>query len=196
MLASIARFCVQHRRWVLAAWMLVFVAGIAVGLMVFGRLHDSNGGAGTESVQGFNMIQKASSMGPTAVVLVKGPPVASPGTRAAVLALTARLEKVPLVTGAVNAYAGPAARALVSPDGHASVIVVEVTKHSSMKAQMNVVTALRAAARGAVPGATVQVGGDLGVSQESMVASYSDLYRGEAVALPVLLFALLFIFRG
>src|SRR5215471_11270853 len=149
MLATIARFCVRRRRWVLAAWMGLFIAGVTIGMMVFGRLHDSNGGAGTESVQGSHLMQQASSMGPTAVVLVKGPPVAAPGTRAAVLALTARLEKVPLVTGAVNAYAGPAARALVSPDGHASVIVVEVTKHSSMKAQMNVVTALRAAARGA-----------------------------------------------
>jgi len=83
--------------------------------MVFGRLHDSNGGAGTESVQFYDITEQASSMGPTAVVLVKGPPVAAPGTRAAVLALTARLEKVPDVTGAINAYTGPAGRALRSP---------------------------------------------------------------------------------
>ena len=74
MLAGIARFCVRRRRWVLAAWMLLFVAGIAIGTVVFGRLHDSNGGAGTESVQGYIIKQQASSMGPTAVVLVKGPP--------------------------------------------------------------------------------------------------------------------------
>jgi RND superfamily putative drug exporter len=196
MLATVARFCVRRRRWVLAAWMLLFVAGITIGMMVFGRLHDSNGGAGTESVQGYTIMQQASSMGPTAVVLVKGPPTAAPGTRAAVLALTARLEKVPDVTGAVNAYAGPAGRALRSADGHASVIVVSVRKNASMMAQHNVVTALRSAARGAVPGATVQVGGDLGVSRDGMVASQSDLYRGEAVALPVLLIALFFIFRG
>jgi RND superfamily putative drug exporter len=176
--------------------MLLFIAGITIGSMVFGRLHDSNGGAGTESVQGYTIMQHASSMGPTAVVLVKGPPAAAPETRAAVLALTARLEKVPLVTGAVNAYAGPAGRALRSPDGHASVIVVSVRKNAPMMAQHNVVTALRAAARGAVPGATVQVGGDLGVSRDGMVASQSDLYRGEAVALPMLLLALFFIFRG
>ncbi len=53
MLATIARFCVRRRRWVLAAWMLLFIAGITIGSMVFGRLHDSNGGAGTESVQGY-----------------------------------------------------------------------------------------------------------------------------------------------
>jgi len=196
MLASIARFCVRRRRWVLAAWMLLFIAGITIGMMVFGRLHDSNGGAGTESVQGSTIMQQASSMGPTAVVLVKGPPAAAPGTRAAVLALTARLEKVPLVTGAVNVYTRSATRALRSPDGHASVIVVSVRKDSSMMSRMMTVTALRAAARGAVPGATVQVGGDLGVNRDGMVASQSDLYRGEAIALPVLLIALFFIFRG
>jgi RND superfamily putative drug exporter len=174
----------------------LFIAGVTIGMMVFGRLHDSNGGAGTESAQGSNLMQQASSMGPTAVVLVKGPPVAAPGTRAAVLALTARLEKVPDVTGTVNAYTGPAGRALRSLDGRASVIVVSVRKNTPMMAQHNVVAALRAAARGAVPGATVQVGGDLGVSRDGMVALQNDLYRGEAVALPVLLIALFFIFRG
>src|SRR5690348_14340316 len=187
MLATIARFCVRRRRWVLAAWMGLFVAGIMIGMMVFGRLHDSNGGTGTESVQGSNLMQQASSTGPTAVVLVKGPPVAAPGTRAAVLALTARLEKVPLVTGAVNAYTSPADRALRSPDGNASVIVVSVRKNTPEKAQMNVVTALRAAARGAVTGATVQVGGDMTVTGDNNAASQNDLIRGEAVALPVLL---------
>src|SRR5689334_19169195 len=196
MLATIARFCVRRRRWVLAAWMLLFVAGITIGSMVFGRLHDSNGGAGTESVQGSNLMQQASSMGPTAVVLVKGPPVAAPGTRAAVIALTARLEKVPDVTGAINAYTNPADRALLSPGGHASVIVISVPKNTPEKAQENVVTALRAAARGAVPGATVQVGGDMAVTGDGNAAAMNDLYRGEAVALPVLLIALFFIFRG
>ena len=179
MLATIARFCVRRRRWVLAAWMGLFIAGVTIGMMVFGRLHDSNGGAGTESVQGSTIMQQASSMGPTAVVLVKGPPVAAPGIRAAVEALTARLEKVPDVTGAVNAYTGPASRALRSPDGRASVIVVSVRKNTSHMSQMMVVTALRAAARGAVPGATVQVGGDLAVSRDGMLALQDDLYRGE-----------------
>ena len=196
MLATIARFCVRRRRWVLAAWMLLFVAGITIGMMVFGRLTDTNGGSGTESMQGYNIMQKAASMGPTAVVLVKGPPVAAPATRAAVQALTARLETVPLVTGAVNAYTSPGVRALRSPGGHASVIVVSVRKNASHMSQMMVVPALRLAAHGAVPGARVQVGGDLGVMQDGMSAAQSDLFRGEALALPVLLIALFFIFRG
>ena len=196
MLATIARFCVRRRRWVLAAWMLLFVAGITIGSMVFGRLHDSSGRARTESMQGYSITQHASSAGPTAVLLVKGPPAEAPGTRAGVIALTARLDRLPNVTGAVNAYTSPADQTLRSPDGHASVIVVSVRKNTPEKTQMNLVTALRAAARGAVPGATVQVGGDMAVIGDGNAAGQNDLYHGEAIALPVLLIALFFIFRG
>jgi RND superfamily putative drug exporter len=195
MFASTARFCVRHRRWVLAAWMLLFVAGITIGSMVFGRLHDSNGGAGTESVQGSAIVQQASSIGPAAVVLVKGPPVAAASTRASVQALTARLERLPQVTGAVNAYTShdPMLRAA---DGHTSVIVVWVRKDAPMMARTMAIDAMRSAAHNAVPGATVQVGGDLGVMRDGMLAAKSDLLRGETLALPVLLIALFFIFRG
>ena len=93
MFATIARFCVTRRRWVLAAWVLLLV-----------------------------------------VVLVKGPPVNAPGTRAAVLALTAKLERVPNVTGAVNAYTSPDPR-LRARDGHASLIVVSLAKSAGMMSQ-------------------------------------------------------------
>jgi hypothetical protein len=43
-------------------------------------------------------------VGPSAVVLVNGPPVAAASTRASVQALTGTLERVPQVAGAVSAY--------------------------------------------------------------------------------------------
>ena len=78
MLATIARLCVRYRWWVLAAWVLLFAAGIGAGSMVFSQLKTTNGGAGTESVQGYNLLHEASSTGPSAMVLVAGPPVAAP----------------------------------------------------------------------------------------------------------------------
>jgi putative drug exporter of the RND superfamily len=195
MYATVARFCVRNRRWVLLAWVLLFVVGIVVGSQVFSRLKDSNGSSSTESVQGYNILNKAASMGPTALVLVKGPPVAAPGTRAAVMALTSKLERVPQVTGAVNAYTSPSP-ALRSSDGHASVIVVSVRKDASMMNQTMAVDTMRADVRGAVPGARVLVGGDLGVMKDGMTAAESDLFRGELIALPILLVALFFIFGG
>jgi RND superfamily putative drug exporter len=195
MLATIARFCVLNRRWVLLAWVLLFVVGIVVGSQVFNRLKDTNGGSGAESVQGSSILDKASSMGPSAVVLVKGPAVAAASTRTAVQTLTARLERLPQVTGAVNAYTSPDPR-LRASDGHASLIVVSVRKNASMMAQHMAVDAMRSAARGTVPGAQVQVGGDLAASRDGMAASQNDLFRGELIALPILLIALFFIFGG
>jgi putative drug exporter of the RND superfamily len=195
MLATIARFCVRNRRWVLLAWVLLFVVGIVVGSQVFNRLKDTNGGSGAESVQGSSILDRASSMGPSAVVLVNGPAVAAASTRTAVQALTARLERLPQVTGAVNAYTSPDPR-LRGSDGHASLIVVSVRKNASMMAQHMAVDAMRSAADGTVPGAQVQVGGALAVSRDGMAASQNDLFRGELIALPILLIALFFIFGG
>lgn len=62
MLAAIARFCVRRHWWVLAVWMLLFVAGIAISMTVFDLLHDSKGGAGTESVQGYPIMLQASNL--------------------------------------------------------------------------------------------------------------------------------------
>src|SRR6266542_3198432 len=188
MFATVARFCVRRRRWVLLAWVLLFVAGIAIGSQVFSHLKDSNGSSG-ESVQGSDIMARASNMGPTAVVLVKGPPVGAASTRTAVQALTARLERLPLVTGAVNAYTSADPR-LRAADGRASLIVVSVRKDAGMKPQMMAVDAMRSASRGAVPAAQVQVGGGLGVNRDNMVGSQNDLFRGEAIALPILLIAL------
>jgi hypothetical protein len=84
MFATIARFCVTRRRWVLAAWALLFVIGLAAAVPLFGHLKISNGATGSESARGAAIVDKATSMGPTAVVLVKGPPVGAASTRAAV----------------------------------------------------------------------------------------------------------------
>jgi len=195
MFATVAHFCVRHRRWVLAAWVLLFVAGIVIGSQVFHRLKDSNGSPGSESVQGDNMMTKASGTGPSAVVIVRGPPVAAASTRASVQALTARLQRLPHMTGAVNAYTSPDPM-LRAPNGHASLTVVWVRKNTPMMAETMAVDAMRSAAHGAVPGARVQVGGDVAVMRDGMTASQNDLLKGEAIALPILLIALFFIFGG
>ena len=46
---------------------------------------------------------------------------------------------------------------------------------------------VRSIVRGAVPGASVTVGGDLAVMRDEMASSEGDLIRGELIALPILL---------
>ena len=84
---------------------------------------------------------KAAAVRPSAVMLVNGPPVAAASTRASVQALTARLERVPQMAGAVSAYtsADPMLRA---PNGHASLAVVSMRKKAGMMAQMMAVDAM------------------------------------------------------
>ena len=194
LLAGLARVCVRHRRAVLGTWLLLFVAGIAIGGQVFSRLKEANP-SGSESSYGAELLQRADYMGESATVLVAGAPVNAPATRAAVRALTTRLDRLPNVTMATDTYTNPNPD-LRSPDGQASLIVVSIRKGISMMDQTMAVDAMRAAARGAVPGATVQVGGDLGLMRDGMQASQSDLIRGEIIALPILLVALVFIFGG
>src|SRR5215467_4946077 len=189
MFATIARFCVNHRRWVLAAWMLLLVIGLAVALPLFKHLKAANGAPGSESSRGAAIVDKAAGMGPTAVVLVKGPPVNAPGTRAAVQALTAKLERVPNVTGAVNAYTSPDPQ-LRARDGHASLIVVSLNKGAGMMGQNMSVDSMRTLAAGAVTGAQVKVGGDAGAMDDNMTDSLKDLMWANVIALPLLLVAL------
>ena len=64
-----------------------------------------------------------------------------------------------------------------------------MTRHSD-------VDQVRDAVNGPVPGATVKVGGELAVIRDQMTATQSDLVKGELIALPILLLALFFVFRG
>jgi RND superfamily putative drug exporter len=55
---------------------------------------------------------------------------------------------------------------------------------------------IRDTVKGQVPGATVRVGGDLGVMRDEMATTQRDLFTGELIALPILLVALYFVFHG
>ncbi|WP_422933365.1 MMPL family transporter [Sinomonas sp. P47F7] len=196
MYAAIARFSIRRRRWVLTAWTLVFALGIALAGTLFGQLKESGGNSASESAQGRAILQEASTSGPRAVVLVKGPAVDAPATVTAVQQLTAKLAAMPFVTGTVNAYTSSDPH-LRSNDGHESVVLVSLEKDTDHPmAAHHDVEAIREAAHGAVPGADVQVGGDAAAGLDGMVASTNDLMWAELLSMPVLLVALVFIFKG
>jgi putative drug exporter of the RND superfamily len=196
MYARLGRVCFQHRRAVLLCWLAVFVVGIVVGGGVFARLKDSNGSSSIESVKGFNILDDAKSTGPGAIAVVDGARVSDPAARAAVERLTAKLRALPHVQSAVNAYSSPDPR-LRATDGNASLIVLSVAKNEDDPMAMHRdVDRIRDAVKGQGPGATIRVGGDLGVMRDEMMATQDDLIMGELIALPILLVALFFVFHG
>ncbi len=63
MFHSLGRVMYRRRRLVLVVWLVLFAVGIAVGSAVFSNLKDSNGGSSSPSVQGFKILDDASSHG-------------------------------------------------------------------------------------------------------------------------------------
>jgi RND superfamily putative drug exporter len=194
MLTRLGSWSARRRRLVMTAWAVLFIVGILLGSRVFGYLKDSNGGSGSESVQGFNLVKDARSSGNSMIALVDGASVNDPATRTAVLAAKDELSTVKDVTGVVTAYDVPDAR-LRATDGRASIMLISVRDVSDM-AMHRQVDDVRAALKDAVPGATVKVGGDAAVSRDGMAAMSRDLLMGELIALPLLLLGLVWVFRG
>jgi len=103
--------------------------------------------------------------------------------------------QVPGVTGVVTAYDSADPR-LRSKDGRASLMLVSTAKTTDLTLSLKQVADVRDTLTNAVPGATVKVGGDLAVMRDQMLTTQSDLVQGEGIAIPILLVALLLVFRG
>ena len=195
MLGALGRFVYRRRRLVLLGWGILFVVGIAVGGTVFGHLKDSNGAGSSESVQGAQLLDDASSTSVSLVAVVDGKPVDDPATRAAVVRASQSVAALPHVVDVVNAYDASDPR-LRATDGSASLIVITLDETTDMATIKDDVAQVRKTLDDAVPGATVKVGGQLAAMSDQNDATQKDLVRGELIALPILLLALFLVFRG
>jgi putative drug exporter of the RND superfamily len=195
MLSSLAHVITRHRRAVLAAWLVLFVVGMTVGSSVFGKLRDSGGSSSAESVVGFEMVHEGSDSGPGLLVVVDDDTVDDPATVAEIGRAADRLARLGWVRSVDTAYSSDDPH-LRSRDGTATLIVVAGAKADDMAAASTRVEAARAALEEEISSAHVTVGGGLAEMAESMESSARDLVRGELIALPLLLVALVVIFRG
>ena len=194
-LAALGALCARRRRLVLLGWLALFIIGTTIGGQVFSRLKDSNGSSHAESVVGFHLVDNASNQGRSMVALIDGPRVGDPAVGRAVTAAAARVSGIAGITDVVTAYTSPDPR-LRARDGRASVMLISTARTDDLATVQKRVTDVRAAPADSVPGATVQVGGDLAVMHDQIRTSQNDLVRGEGTALPILLLALLVVFRG
>ena len=197
MLTALGNWSYRHRRGVMAGWALLFAVGIVIGSQVLNQLKDSAGGDGSEAVKGYHLLKDSNPHGPGAIALISGPALTDPATRAAVLQAKARVAQLPNVTDVMTAYDSDDPR-LRSVDGHASLMLITVTKPKGgdPMAMHRSVGDIRRVLHGSVPGASVKVGGDLAFGRDVMNQTSKDLLMGEAVTLPLLLIALVFVFRS
>lgn len=85
MFTRLAGLVYRHRRIVVAAWLVVLVAGLVVGGSVFPRLDSSMGpDPNSESMQAQQRLEQLGGPGPNVLVLVSGRSVEDPALAAAI----------------------------------------------------------------------------------------------------------------
>jgi RND superfamily putative drug exporter len=185
---SIARWCVTHRRMVLAGWLVALVALIVLSQSAGTDYRDSFSLNGTQSFEAQNLLQKsapkASGDKEQIVLAVDHGRMTDPAVRARAQAILARVAALSDVASVASPYAA-AGSAQISPSGQVAFANVTLTglatKVSTTQAQRFVNTAREGAGRGL----QVQVEGQ--VAELANKTSINSVGLGAFAALLVLL---------
>ncbi|MEM9653728.1 MAG: MMPL family transporter [Actinomycetota bacterium] len=193
---------VHRRRWlVLIAW----IGMIAVGVLATGPLADRvtaefGGSDRLESARVLDRIEEHAATGGDIVIVLDGvSPTSSPS--AEVADGLAALGEVPGVVSVVDPWS-TGIPDLAATDNDAALVVVSfgngldpVDEHAVTDQVIELAHSLEASAGTGGP-VDVLVGGEPVVLQEFETQAERDLVRGEAIALPIALVAMIFIFGG
>ena len=194
MLRRLARFSVAHRRLVAAAWVVLFVAGIAIGSGVFDRLDPDVGDVeGTESARADARLRALDPGGPSIAALADGVDPRDPRTAAAIRATAERLRAIPGVAQVAEPLSGPPE--LLARDGRAVLVAVELAPGLDDDRFDQALEAAEAELR-RLEAPRVLVGGGPLQDREFEDQVAADLARAELLSMPVVLVLLLVVFGG
>jgi RND superfamily putative drug exporter len=201
MLHRLGLASIHHPRRTLAIWGLAVVVSAATAPVLFSSLTtDMGGGDGTESARADRRMDElfeqlpASARQPDTtelIAVVDGLTVGDPDTEASVTAATTAIEALPGVTSVLDTYAAPDA-GLRAVDGQASAIVVTLGPAADVDAAVDDVRA----ALETTGAERVLVGHEDMVGDEIDAQAEEDLTKGETIALPLALAALIVVFGG
>ena len=194
MFARLGRTCYDHRRSVLAAWVLLLVVGFVIGGQVFGRLGTDQGAGGSESVTGYHRLGSTNPFGAELLAVVDGVRVDDPAVRTAVTAATADIRRQPEVARVLDPYAS-ALPDLRARDGRAGLIRVDFVKELS-DGQADRALDQAAQRLSAISPGRILLGGPHLLNREVNKQVETDTKVGEFVALPLTLLVMVFIFGG
>ena len=194
MLRRLARFSLRHRRLVAAAWVVLFVAGIAIGSGVFDRLDPDVGDVeGTESARADARLRALDPGGESIAALADGVDPRDPRVAAGIRATTERLRAIPGVNQVADPFSGPPE--LLARDGRAALVAVEFAHGLGEDRFDRALEAAETELR-RLDAPRVLVGGGPLQDQEFEDQVASDLGRAELLSMPVVLVLLLVIFGG
>jgi putative drug exporter of the RND superfamily len=195
MLARLARFSLRHRRLVAAAWVVLFVAGIALGSGVFERLDPDVGDvAGTESARAEARLDALDPGGESIAAVADGIDLRDPAAAASLRATAERLRAIPGVAEVADPVTTEVPE-LVAADGRAVLVAVELAPGLGEDRFEEAVEAAAAELR-RLDAPRVLVGGGPLQDWEFEDQVGADLARAELLSMPVVLVLLLVIFGG
>jgi putative drug exporter of the RND superfamily len=184
---SIARWCVTHRRLVLAAWLVGVIALAGIAKSAGSDYNDSFSLNGTQSFDALKLLEhaapKASGDSEQIVIAVKKGNVTDPAVQSRANAMFARVEKLPDVASVASPFTSTGA-AQVSKSGQVAYAVVTMTKQSSKFTVPEATKFVNTAKTAAGDGLKVAVGGQ--VAEQSLKTNVSSAGFGAIAALIVL----------
>ena len=194
MIVRIAQTAVRHRRLVIAGWLVVIVIGLGLSTGLVDRLDPlAHGDARKEAIKGGDALKRVTGTSGEVVALVDDIDIADPATKQRIESGMADVRAIPGVVTAFDYYStnNPA---LVATDKRATLLVAYVASSLSNSAERKVVKAVEK--RYETVGDNVRIGGILAADEAFRTAAENDLRRGESIALPIALVAMVLIFGG
>src|SRR3954463_1172953 len=195
MMSSLASFVVRRRRAVIGFWIVLLLAAGTVGSSAFSVLSSSFGpGASPESGQVPERLDDLAETGGEIAIIADGIDVNDPAVAASV---TAGLERIAAIDGVISVVDpwSTGADALRATDGRAALAVVTVTGGLDEEAEVELAHQITDVARD-LDAPEVLVGGNVLVGEQFGTASEKDLLRGEAIALPIAIIAMILLLGG
>ena len=200
MFRKLGAFTYRRRWWVVGVWLMAIVAGMAASGPLSERVTAEF--TGSDRVEAARVLERLNETSPTGgdiAIVIDGvatePGTAPPIEVAGVLSELAATDGVlvvvdPWSTGIED---------LVATDGDAALVVVSYGNGLDEHAERELAEEISALAHtldNEVTGVDVSVGGEPIVLQEFETQAERDLVRGEAIALPIALVAMIIIFGG
>ncbi len=190
--ASLGRFAVRRRWWIVAAWVAILAIAIPIAPNVVGALRA--GGFildDLESARAKALLQEELEAPPSAVVIVYHSDTLTAGSPEFEAAAAEAISDVPSAPYVVRVFPHTFAPRQVSADGRTAydVVFLSIAPDDSPAALPGIVERLAHP-----PGLTVEVAGGPAFYGDVQHVSESDLQRSEIISLPLAAIALLLVF--
>jgi RND superfamily putative drug exporter len=189
-MAGFARWCLVHRKAVLAVWLIALIGFFAISSAVGTVYSQSNSVAGTDSAQALSVLQAdypaQAGDSEQIVVQAKQGTLRSPAAETAVASMLARVARLPHVASVVSPY-GQGGQ--ISEDGTIGLGTVNLDEQADTVPAAAVTTLISTAKSADSQLLNIQLGGGAIETVVTPNADYTSVLLGVAAALIVLFFA-------